>query len=193
MPPQTQSTSPGGERSYISIPISAGGVLSRSLHNLSTAISTSLRPWPELIACSSGRGRSCSSFVANFDYFRTNYAIITCACGAFSLMGSPASLLVFASLSSLWLLLHFFREDPLLLWGYHIADRFLSFGLLFLSFLGVWFCGSSLGDLLLGLLVGLFLCALHALLRDPPPLLQQQQEPLMGSGHDYGSYGAVTV
>ncbi|KAJ6753266.1 PRA1 FAMILY PROTEIN G2 [Salix purpurea] len=112
---------PPSTTTYTTIPISAGDVISRSLQNFTSSFSI-LRPWPELFT--SGSFTRPDSFAtaltqlrANFHYFRVNYLIIISACGALSLIGSPVSLLIFASVLSLWLLLYFFREDPLVLWG----------------------------------------------------------------------------
>ncbi|KAJ6753267.1 PRA1 FAMILY PROTEIN G2 [Salix purpurea] len=162
---------PPSTTTYTTIPISAGDVISRSLQNFTSSFSI-LRPWPELFT--SGSFTRPDSFAtaltqlrANFHYFRVNYLIIISACGALSLIGSPVSLLIFASVLSLWLLLYFFREDPLVESDWNL----------------VW-----------GVLIGFLVCAAHAFLRNSDGLLVANEEAaLVGSGYVSGSYGALSA
>ncbi|KAJ6752560.1 hypothetical protein OIU85_002925 [Salix viminalis] len=191
-PPSTTTTT-----TYTTIPISAGDVISRSLQNFTSSFSI-LRPWPELFT--SGSFTRPDSFAtaltqlrANFHYFRVNYLIIISACGALSLIGSPVSLLIFASVLSLWLLLYFFREDPLVLWGYDVSDRLVLIGLILVSVLGVWLSESD-WNLVWGVLIGFLVCAAHAFLRNSDGLLVANEEAaLVGSGYVSGSYGALSA
>ena len=69
------------------------------------------------------------------------------------------------SLTLPMLLIYFFREDPLVLWGYCINDRLVLLSLAFLSLLAVWVC-DMLQNLALGLGIGVFICGVHTLLRN---------------------------
>ncbi|CAK7323901.1 unnamed protein product [Dovyalis caffra] len=188
---------PPSTTTYTTIPISAGDVISRSLQNFTSSFSL-LRPWPELFTSGSfTRPDSFSTALirlrANFHHFICNYSIIISACGALSLIGSPISLLMFALVLSLWLLLYFFREDPLVLWGYDLNDRLVLIGLVLVSVLGVWLSGSA-WNLVWGVLIGFLVCGVHAVLRNSDGLLVPGEEAaLIGSGHVSGSYGAVSV
>uniref|UniRef100_A0A2C9WJ51 PRA1 family protein n=1 Tax=Manihot esculenta TaxID=3983 RepID=A0A2C9WJ51_MANES len=124
--PATTAT-PAVATTYTTILISPADVISRSLQNLNATVSR-LRPWPELIA--SGTFNRPDSFASglsrlriNLRYFHINYAIVVSICGALALIGSPFALILFSFIFALWLLLYFFREDPLVLWGYQLSDR----------------------------------------------------------------------
>lgn len=196
---------------YTTIPISATDVIFRSVQNLSSTVSR-LRPWPELIASGAfNRPDSFSTALTrlrtNFDYFRINYSIIISAFGALSLIGSPISLIILGVVFVLWLLLYFFREDPLVLFGYDVSDRLVLFGLVVVSFLGFWLSG-GVGSLVVGIVIGVLVCGVHAVFRNSDGLFVEEEDqgaasasplpspsrPLIGSGSGSGSYsyGAVS-
>ncbi|KAL4311904.1 hypothetical protein GQ457_01G050030 [Hibiscus cannabinus] len=171
-----QSTS----ATYTTIPISPSDVISRSLHNLSATLSRHLRPWPQLLGSGSQSfSRPSNSFLsrasANSRYFRANYAVVIAATSALSLIGSPLSLLLCSAVFALWLLLYFFREDPLVLWGHCVSDRFVLLSLAFLSLLAVWVCG-VFQTLALGLGIGVLICGAHALLRNSDGLFIDEDD-----------------
>jgi hypothetical protein len=94
---------------------------------------------------------------------------------------------------SLWLLLYFFREDPLVLWGYDVSDRLVLIGLVLVSVLGVWLSGAA-WNLVWGVLIGFLVCTIHAVLRNSDGLLVPGEEAaLVGSGYVSGSYGALSA
>ncbi|XVE80656.1 hypothetical protein DITRI_Ditri14bG0156400 [Diplodiscus trichospermus] len=170
-----QSTS----ATYTTIPISASDVFSRSLHNLSSTLSHHLRPWPQLLGSGSRSFSRPPSFLsrasANILFFRANYSLVVVATSALSLIGSPLSLLLCCAVFALWLLLFFFREDPLVLWGHCVSDRFVLFSLAFLSVLTIWVCG-VLQNLALGLGIGVLVCGVHALLRNSDGLFLDEND-----------------
>ncbi|WCJ32526.1 prenylated RAB acceptor 1.G2 [Euphorbia peplus] len=183
---------------YTTIPISAADVISRSIQNLTATVSL-LRPWPELIASAAfDRPDSFSSAVSrlqfNFRYFLINYLIIVAAAGAFSLIGSPAALL-FASVFALWLLLYFFREDPLILWDYQVNDHMIILGLAIVSILTFWITGAA-WTLVLGVCIGILICGVHGVLRNSDGLSADEEHAastaLIGSV-SAPRYGAVPV
>ena len=155
---------------YASIPISGADVISRSFQNLSTAVS-SRRPWPELVAANAFH-RPDSLTVAgerirkNASYFLINYTILILGCAMISVVGTPISLMVWALVLGMWLIFYFFREDPLFVGGRQVSDRLVLLCLGLGSVLAVWFTG-VLENLVVGVGIGLFVCCVHAVSRNP--------------------------
>lgn len=169
----------GGAATYTTIPISVSDVISRSVHNFSAAISRH-RPWPEFLAAGSfDRPGSASSAVArirkNAVYFRVNYAVVVGSCALVSLLGAPFSLIVFASVLALWLIFHFFREDPLMVSGHQLNDRLVLCALVLVSLSAVWFVG-RVETLVIGVGAGSLLCGVHGALRNPDGLFLDEEE-----------------
>ncbi|CAL8998741.1 unnamed protein product [Prunus brigantina] len=164
---------------YTSIPISVSGsdAITRSIKNLNDAVSRR-RHWPEF-ASSLDRPDSFSAALTrirtNANHFRVNYLLLIGVCGALSLIGSPGWLVVTAAVVGLWLVIYFFREDPLEVWGHHVSDWAVLVGLGLVSVLVVWASG-GLGSVLLGLVVGLVLCGVHGLLRNPEGLFLNEND-----------------
>ncbi|XP_050236407.1 PRA1 family protein G2 [Mercurialis annua] len=181
---------------YTTIPISSTtDIVSRSVHNFTTFISTH-RPWPELIT--SGLFSRPDSFSAaltrlnlNFRYFLINYAIIITLCAALSLIGTPIALILFAVIFGLWLIIYYFREDPLVLLGHQVSDHMIFAGLAGFSILGFWLSG-AFWSLVLGICVGVLACGIHASLRNNDEE-QDDSRNLIGSRSGYGSkYGTIS-
>ncbi|CAN8248330.1 unnamed protein product [Cochlearia groenlandica] len=113
---------------YTSIPIPTRDVISRSIHNLTSAVSRR-RQWSELIF--SGEfffPEIFSSLLLRsrtyLRYFLINYAVVVAACVAFALvLVSPVALIVAGAIASLWLLFQIFREDPLVFWRFQVGDK----------------------------------------------------------------------
>ncbi|KAJ9187135.1 hypothetical protein P3X46_002627 [Hevea brasiliensis] len=197
--PSAPTATPAAPTIYTTIPISPADVISRSLHNL-TAFVSRLRPWPELIA--SGTFNRPDSFASglsrlriNLRYFRINYAIVVSVSGALSLTGSPYALILFALVFALWLLIYFFREDPLVFWGYQVSDRLVLVGLVLVSILAIWLSG-GFWSLVLGIVIGILICGVHAVLKNADGLFLDEREAasrsLISSASGAG-YGAVPV
>ncbi|KAG8661474.1 PRA1 family protein G2 [Manihot esculenta] len=194
--PATTAT-PAVATTYTTILISPADVISRSLQNLNATVSR-LRPWPELIA--SGTFNRPDSFASglsrlriNLRYFHINYAIVVSICGALALIGSPFALILFSFIFALWLLLYFFREDPLVLWGYQLSDRLVFIGLLLISLLAIWLSG-GFWSLVLGFAIGVLICVVHAVLKNSDGLFPDEQEAPSRSliGSDFGTrYGTL--
>lgn len=144
---------------YTSIPVTipASDIISRH------------RPWPDSFPSALTRLRF------NARHFRTNYILLIGACGFLSLIGSPGWLLVTAAVVWLWLVIYFFREDPLVVFGHHFSDWAVFVGLGLASLAVVWL-SSGLGTLILGLGVGLLVCGLHGLIRDPEGLFLDEND-----------------
>ncbi|XP_043689275.1 PRA1 family protein G2 [Telopea speciosissima] len=161
------------------IPISGDDVISRSLFNLSAFLSR-CRPWQEFVAAgvfdmpepltSAG-----DRLRKNGNYFRLNYGILLLACSALSLLAKPIDLLFVLAVFALWLIFSVFREDPLIMWGYHVSDRMVLLALILLSFSAVWFTG-VLHNLIVGLCIGLLLSAIHGVFRNSDGLFMDEGE-----------------
>lgn len=174
------STSAPAAPTYTTIPISGVDVIFRSTQNLSAALSRS-RPLAEFIASVSALDLP-SSFSAaslrlrrNAAYFSANYAVIVTLCAAASLVMKPIALIVIGFVFFLWLILHFFREDPLLVWGHHVADWAVIGGLVAVSILALWITNPS-HSLSIGIGVGLLISAVHGLLRNPEGLFLDEND-----------------
>lgn len=108
--------------------LSTVDVISMSMHNLIAFVS-SYRPWwSEFLALGSiDRPTSFSSAASrvklNLSHFAVNYFLLTAASVTLFLIGDPTSLLTVASFVVMWLLLYFYRDNPLVLCGQHINDR----------------------------------------------------------------------
>ncbi|KAI5674615.1 hypothetical protein M9H77_14979 [Catharanthus roseus] len=181
-PTPTTTAAATGEATYTTIPISGSDVVSRSVQNLFTFLSRS-RPWPEFLAAGGGGSLdlpSSSSSAAvrirrNFKYFAINYAIVTSTCVALSLIVSPISLILVGFVYALWLVLHFFREDPMVVMGYHVNDWAVIAGLILASVVTLWVTG-VLSNLLIGIAVGVLVSAIHGLLRNPEGLFLDEND-----------------
>ncbi|KAI3456735.1 hypothetical protein Pfo_013398 [Paulownia fortunei] len=176
--PTTSAATPAA--TYTTIPISGIDVISRSTQNLSACLSR-CRPWPEFFATTSALdfppSLSAASlrFRRNASYFSVNYAIIITACAAVSLIGSPIALIIIGFVFFLWLILHFFREDPLLIWGHHISDWAVILGLGLVSIAALWITG-PLNSLSIGIGVGLLISFVHGVLRNPEGLFLDEND-----------------
>ncbi|KAF6135300.1 hypothetical protein GIB67_033336 [Kingdonia uniflora] len=163
------------------IPISGNnnndGAISRSIQNLTAFISLR-RPLSEFFDTKSFDRPESLSYVGdrlrkNTNYFLLNYIFLSLTCA--SLLASALSLLIVFTLLALWLILYFFREDPLILWGYHVGNQVVLVALIVLSVLAVWFTG-FLQDFSIGLGIGIILAALHGTFRNPEGLFLDESE-----------------
>ncbi|KAA8523485.1 hypothetical protein F0562_009908 [Nyssa sinensis] len=177
--PTTTPPAAAAATTYTTIPISGADVISRSVQNISNSISRH-RPWPEFIAAGVfDRPESLSAagirLRRNAKYFSINYAILISTIAAASLLGTPIALIVFASIFALWLILYFFREDPMIVWGHHVSDRLVMVGLVLVTAVAVCFTG-TVNNLLIGIAVGLLILAVHGVLRNPEGLFLDEDD-----------------
>ncbi|KAL0306178.1 UNVERIFIED_CONTAM: PRA1 family protein G2 [Sesamum radiatum] len=178
--PSTRSATAAPPATYTTIPISGLDVISRSTQNLSAYLSR-CRPWPEFLATTSALDfpHSISAaylrFRRNAIYFSINYAIIVTACAAISLIGSPIALIIIGFVFFLWLILHFFREDPLLIWGHQISDWAVILGLVLITVAALWITG-PLNSLSIGIGAGLLISVVHGVLRNPEGLFLDEND-----------------
>ncbi|CAA0832499.1 PRA1 family protein G2 [Striga hermonthica] len=171
---------PPSSATYTTIPISGVDVIFRSTQNLSASLSR-CRPWPEFLSPISAFDLPPSASAAslrfrrNAAYFSVNYAVIITACAAVSLLGSPISLILVGFVYFLWLILHFFREDPLLVWGHHVSDWAVILGLVLISVVAFWITG-PLNSLSIGVGLGLLISVVHGVLRNPEGLFLDEND-----------------
>ncbi|KAI3810123.1 hypothetical protein L1987_19732 [Smallanthus sonchifolius] len=156
---------------YTTIPISGTDVIFRSFQNLFSFLSL-CRPWPEFISNAGSFDWPDSLTVAttrirvNSKYFGVNYGIIITACAAVSLIGDPTTLLAFASVFTLWLVLHVFREDPMVVCGHHVHDHLVTLCLVLVTGIAIWKLG-FVSNLLIGVAVGVLISVVHEVFRNP--------------------------
>ncbi|XP_010483092.1 PREDICTED: PRA1 family protein G2-like [Camelina sativa] len=178
-PPPTTTTT-----TYTSIPIPTGDVISRSIHNLTTTISRH-RPWSELVFSGdySLPWRFSSLLLrlkTNYHYFFVNYAIVVAVCAALALItASPVALIVVGTVVSLWVLFHFFREDPLILWSFQVGDRTVVVFLVLASVWALWFTSSAV-NLAVGVGVGLLFCIIHVFIRNSDERFLEEDDAVTG-------------
>ncbi|KAL8208965.1 hypothetical protein R6Q57_008377 [Mikania cordata] len=164
----TMSSPTATTTTYTTIPISGTDVIFRSCQNLSSFLSL-LRPWPEFIsnaACPDSLNLAATRIRVNTKYFHVNYGIITTVCTALSLIGDPTALLVSTSVFTLWLLLYFFREDPMVVWGHHVHDHVVTVCLVFVTGIAIWSL-DLVSNLLIGVTVGILISVIHGVFRNP--------------------------
>ncbi|GFP94786.1 pra1 family protein g2 [Phtheirospermum japonicum] len=173
------STSTSAAARYTTIPISGVDVIYRSTQNLSASLSR-CRSWPEFLTTTAfdlplSLSAAYVRFRRNSTYFSVNYAIIITACAAISLIGSPIALIVIGFVYFLWLILHFFREDPLLIWGHQVSDWAVIVGLVLVSIAAFWITG-PLNSLSIGVGLGLLISVVHGVLRNPEGLFLDEND-----------------
>lgn len=165
--------------------LSAGDVISMSMHNL-IAVVSSYRPWwSEFLALGSiDRPTSFSSAVLriklNLHHFAVNYFLLTAVSITLFLVNDPTALLIIASFVVMWLLLYFYRDHPLVLYDRHINDRLIVFGLILGSLSALWFV-DCFQNLVLGIITGVLHCLVHAVVRNSDDLFVQEKDVVLPS------------
>ncbi|CAH2033445.1 unnamed protein product [Thlaspi arvense] len=164
--------------------LSIADVISLSMQNLIAFVS-SHRPWLEFLALGSiDRPTSFSSAFSraklNLRHFVVNYSLVIVASSTLFLIGDPTALLTVASFASMWLLFYFCKDHPLVLYGRHINDHVIVFGLILGSLWAMWFT-HCLESMALGVVTGLLLCLFHAVVRNPDDLFVQEKDAVVPS------------
>ncbi|KAG9144076.1 hypothetical protein Leryth_013730 [Lithospermum erythrorhizon] len=131
----------------------------------------SRRPWKELISFSlpdSLRG-AFQRIQTNMSYFHMNYVIIVLFLIFMSLLWHPVSLIVFMIMMLVWLFLYFLRDDPIIVLGYLVHDSLILVVLSIVTVVVLLLTRTSV--VLLGLLAGIILVALHGAFRQTDDLM----------------------
>ncbi|KAG7600642.1 Prenylated rab acceptor PRA1 [Arabidopsis suecica] len=167
--------------------LSVGDVIFMSVHNLIASVS-SYRPWWSEFLAFGSIDRPTSFFSAasraklNLCHFVVNYFLLTAALVTLFLIGDPVALLTLASFAVMWMLLYFFRDHPLVLYGRHISDRVIFVGLIIGSLWALWFI-NCLQSLVLGIVTSVLLCFVHAVVRNSDDLFVQEKDVVIPSNY----------
>ncbi|XP_054785876.1 PRA1 family protein F2-like [Prosopis cineraria] len=144
-------------------------LVSRAKERIQKGLGTR-RPWNEMFQFSDFRFpssvfQSFQRINANSDLFRANYVIIILIILFLSLLWHPISLITLILMMAAWLFLYFLRDDPLMLFGYEIDERFVASSLLFVT-IGMLFLTNVTNNVIVGFSVGLGFALVHAVMKD---------------------------
>ncbi|XP_072964925.1 PRA1 family protein F3-like [Typha angustifolia] len=184
---------------YGTIPTSSSPAPSSSLDFISrakergrSALATR-RPWRELVdrhafGLPLSLGEAYLRIRTNMDYFAMNYAIVVLLVVFVSLIWHPISLIVFIATMVAWLFLYFLRDEPLVVFGRVIGDRIVLIVLSVVTLVLLLLTNATV-NILVSLLVGLVLVAVHAAMRKTEDLYMDEETA--GPGRWYVPVGEV--
>lgn len=206
MPSLSSPTTGGGAAAatagggYTTIPISGTDAITRSIQNLSSSFSAFRPPSEFLPVAAPGLGLSPPASLAaaklrlrrNAGHFRLNYAVLAAAAAFLAVLfsRSPLSLLLLSATAFLWLVLYFFREDPLVAYDRDVSDTAVLAALVAVSVVELWLTG-CFWSLVSGAAAGAAVAAVHGLLRNEEGVYLDEQEAaswgLIGSNLSAGA------
>ncbi|KAL6955654.1 hypothetical protein U1Q18_018052 [Sarracenia purpurea var. burkii] len=159
--------------------------LSRAKDRIRSDFSTR-RPWKEMappsaISLPGGAIDAAARFRDNAAYFRMNYAIIVLFVLFLSLLWRPISLIVFVVMMTAWFFFYFLRDEPLVVFNRTIGDRMVLISLSVATIV-ILFMTHATVNIVVGLVVGMAVVAIHGALRWTDDLVWNQEEGGAGSG-----------
>ncbi|KAG0463935.1 hypothetical protein HPP92_020004 [Vanilla planifolia] len=182
---------------YGTIPSPAGsssplGFISRAKERGRSALS-SRRPWRELVhrhafSLPQSLGDTYLRIRTNAGYFSMNYVIVILLVVFLSLLWHPISLIVFIAAMAAWLFLYFLREDPVVLRGRTIDERYVLIVLSVVT-LALLLLTNATANILISLLLGIFVVLVHATFRKTEDLFGEEETS--GPGGWYAAIGEV--
>lgn len=123
-----------------------------------------LRPWDKMLSLT--LPASLQDMVlrvkTNIPYYHTNYSIVILFVFFISLLWSPGALVMFIILMGAWFFLYFIRDDPMIILGCVVDDRWI---VIFLTILtAVFILSRNAVTIMTGFLIGIFAVLMHSAL-----------------------------
>lgn len=142
------------------------------------------RPWRDLVSHTAfGKPDSFADAFSrirrNLAYFRVNYALIILGIVFLSLLWHPISLIVLIVMFVAWGFLYFFRDEPVVVFGRTLNEGVVIGVLSIVTFVALMLTHATM-VFLIGLLIAVFIVAVHAAFQVPEDLFLNEDEAAAG-------------
>lgn len=159
------------------------GYLERVREN-GEALYAQRRPWRDLISRTAfGKPDSFADafhrIKRNLGHFRVNYALIILGIVFLSLLWHPISLIVLIIMFVAWGFLYFFRDEPVVVFGRTLNEGVVIGVLSIVTFVALMLTHATM-VFLIGLLIAVFIVAVHAAFRLPEDVFLNEDEAAAG-------------